>query len=168
MNPPRRVRQEMKALTPEQARQFLEAAAKTPLEAFYVLAITTGMRFGELLALKWRDVDLEGRSAQVRATVQRLQSSLAFSEPKSARSRLDTPPAQGGRCSGDAQPTGSRGRLRGLPGCRVERPKRVPVRTGSPPRRSSRPPANKGNGEGAMHPPLESRGFLALFCKPTR
>lgn len=87
VNPPRRVRQEMKAFTPDQARQFLETAAMTPLEAFYVLAITTGMRFGELLALKWRDVDLEGRSAQVRATVQRLQSSLAFSEPKSARSR---------------------------------------------------------------------------------
>ena len=30
---------------------------------------------------------------------------------------------------------------------------------------SSRPPANKWKGEGAFHPPLESRGSLALFCK---
>jgi integrase len=87
VNPPRRVREEMKALTPEQARRFLEVAAETPLEAFYVLAVMTGMRIGELLALKWRDVDLDCHTAQVRATVQRLGPSLAFSEPKSARSR---------------------------------------------------------------------------------
>ena len=30
---------------------------------------------------------------------------------------------------------------------------------------SSRPAAKKWHGEGAIHPPLESRGFLALFCK---
>ena len=87
VNPPRRVREEMKALTPEQARRFLEVAAETPLEAFYVLAVMTGMRIGELLALKWRDVDLDRHTAQVRATVQRLGPSLSFSEPKSARSR---------------------------------------------------------------------------------
>jgi integrase len=86
VSPPRRVREGMKALTPVQARQFLDVAAETPLEAFYVLAVMRGMRIGELLALKWRDVDLDRHTAQVRATVQRLGSSLAFSEPKSARS----------------------------------------------------------------------------------
>ncbi len=92
VNPPRRVREEMKALTPEQARRFLEAAAETPLEAFYVLAVMTGMRIGELLALKWRNVDLERHTAQVRSTVQRLGPSLAFSEPKTARSRRKVAP----------------------------------------------------------------------------
>jgi len=87
VNPPRRVREEMKALTPEQARRFLEPAAETSLEAFSVLAVMMGMRIGELLALKWRDVDLDRHTAQVRATVQRLGPSLVFSEPKSARSR---------------------------------------------------------------------------------
>ena len=50
----------MNALSPEQARTPLDAAAGGRLEALYVLAVTTGMRQGELLAFHWRDVDLEG------------------------------------------------------------------------------------------------------------
>jgi integrase len=45
------MRKEMQVLTSEQARIFLAAIVDDPLEALYMLALTTGMRRGELLAL---------------------------------------------------------------------------------------------------------------------
>ncbi len=87
VDPPRRARHEMKALSTSQARQLLEAAAGDRLEALYVLAITTGMRQGELLALRWQDVDLDGGTLQVRSTVQRVKDGLLFGEPKTASGR---------------------------------------------------------------------------------
>ncbi len=87
VTPPRSSRQEMATLSPEQARAFLVAAQGDRLEALYVLALNTGMRQGEMLALRWRDVDLEGGSLQVRATLQRTSEGFTFSEPKTAHSR---------------------------------------------------------------------------------
>jgi integrase len=58
-------RHEFDTLTAEQARRFLKAAQGDRLEALYVLAITTGMRQGELLGLRWQDVDLERRRLQL-------------------------------------------------------------------------------------------------------
>ena len=46
-------------------RSFLEAVRGDRLEALYVLAISTGMRQGELLGLRWQDVDLERRQLQL-------------------------------------------------------------------------------------------------------
>ncbi|HEV2174637.1 MAG TPA: hypothetical protein VGR71_13765, partial [Nitrospira sp.] len=59
VDPPRYGRPEMKALTPEQARQVLKAAQGDELEALWTVALTSGLREGELLALKWTHVDLE-------------------------------------------------------------------------------------------------------------
>jgi len=83
---PRIQRHEIHPLTPEQTDRVLEAARGDPLEALYGLAVTTGMRQGELLALKWRDVDLEGGSLSVHATLQRVNGGLEISEPKTKRS----------------------------------------------------------------------------------
>ena len=51
------------------------------------LALTTGMRLGELLALRWVDVDLTDRSLQVRGTLYRSSGGLKIGEPKTAGSR---------------------------------------------------------------------------------
>ena len=59
VKPPQVRREEINPLTPEQAKELLEAARGDRLEALYVLAIHTGLRQGELLGLKWDDVDLE-------------------------------------------------------------------------------------------------------------
>jgi integrase len=67
--PPRPTRREITPLSQEQARTLLEAARGDALYAFYVLAVTTGMRNGELLGLQWRDVDLEDRTLRVRRSV---------------------------------------------------------------------------------------------------
>jgi integrase len=53
----------------EQAGALPEAVRGDSLYAFYVLAVTTGMRNGELLALQWRDVDLDAGTPRVRCTV---------------------------------------------------------------------------------------------------
>src|SRR5206468_4712119 len=88
VDPPRQRRPEMKALSPEQARQVLKAAHGDDLEALWVVALTTGLRQGELLALRWPDVDLDRGSLRVVASLIRivgLEPQLA--EPKSRRSR---------------------------------------------------------------------------------
>ena len=85
--PPRPVLKEMKALSADEARWLLEAASEDRLEALYVLAIHTGMRLGELLALRWQDVDLENAVVCVRRTLTRSGGKVAFGEPKTKKSR---------------------------------------------------------------------------------
>jgi len=87
VTPPRIKRREMATLSPEQARTFLEAAKGDRLETLYALALTSGMRQGELLALRWRDVELDCGTLQVVATLHRTPDGFVFSEPKTARSR---------------------------------------------------------------------------------
>ncbi len=62
---------EMHPLSAHEARKLLEAARGDRLEALYVLAIHTGMRRGELLGLKWKDVDLDNSTVRVRRTLTR-------------------------------------------------------------------------------------------------
>ncbi len=71
VDPPRAAKAEIKPLTTEQAKQLLAVAKKTQpkLYALYTLAITTGMRQGELLGLKWADIDLDSGVLRVQRTV---------------------------------------------------------------------------------------------------
>jgi integrase len=89
VKPPQPSREEMRPLTPEQAKLLLQAAHETGdrLEALYVLAIHTGLRQGELLGLKWDDVDLEDGSLQVRRTLAITKNGSVFTSPKTAGSR---------------------------------------------------------------------------------
>ncbi|MDP9236359.1 MAG: site-specific integrase [Chloroflexota bacterium] len=87
VDPPRMCRHDISTLGPEQAHVLLDAAAGDRLEALYVLALTTGMREGEILGLKWRDVDFAGRAVEVRGSLQRVPSGLVLAEPKTDRSR---------------------------------------------------------------------------------
>jgi integrase len=87
-------RAQVQALTVEQSRALLEAAVGDRLNALYVLALTTGLRQGELLALHWADVDLESGVLQVRGTLHRVpgvsvseRSGLVISDPKTSHSR---------------------------------------------------------------------------------
>ena len=70
VDPPRNAETEMRVLTPEQVQTLLRAVQGDRLEALYVVAVSTGMRQGELLALRWRDADLTGGTLVVRATLQ--------------------------------------------------------------------------------------------------
>jgi integrase len=57
----------------------------------FVLALATGLRRGELLGLRWADVDLAGRVLFVRQTLQRTEAGLAFAPPKTHRSTRPLP-----------------------------------------------------------------------------
>ncbi|MBI4507212.1 MAG: site-specific integrase [Chloroflexi bacterium] len=87
VDPPRPNRKEITPLSPEQSRQLLEAARDDRLHALYMLALTTGLRSGELLGLKWRDVDLQNATLHVRRTLGRTSAGLGFGEPKTAKGR---------------------------------------------------------------------------------
>jgi integrase len=72
----------------DQPRRFLEAAKEERLEALLVLAITTGMRRGELLALRWKDVDLDRGVLAVTGSLQgESRATLSIATPKSGKSR---------------------------------------------------------------------------------
>jgi integrase len=87
VNVPQIRRHQMHAMTREQAQRFLEAAKGDRHEALYVLALSTGMRQGELLALRWQDIDLDAATLQVRASVRRQHDGFTFTEPKTRQSR---------------------------------------------------------------------------------
>lgn len=86
-NPPKEVSEEINPLSAEEAHRLIEAAREDPLEALYVLAIHSGMRQGELLALKWDDIDLESGTVNVKRTLTKDRGKLLFGEPKSVKGR---------------------------------------------------------------------------------
>lgn len=86
--PPRVEKPSHQRLTPEQSILLLDRVAGTPLECIVTLALTTGLREGELLGLKWEDVDLDAGVIRVRRQMQRIPGEgWRESEPKSATSR---------------------------------------------------------------------------------
>ena len=88
VDPPRVEHREMRVLTADQVRRLLAASKDGPLEALIAVAVSTGLRRGELLALRWRDVDLDAGALRVVGTLQRdYNRKLLISEPKTARSR---------------------------------------------------------------------------------
>jgi integrase len=87
VDPPKIPRKTMQALSPEQARIFLHAAREDHLEAMYVLAVHCGLRQGELLGLRWEDVDLEAGTLRVSRTLSRTKDGPSFTAPKTANSR---------------------------------------------------------------------------------
>jgi integrase len=87
VDPPRQQRKEMKCLSHEQARRLLKSVRGDRLEALYVLAVTAGLRQGELLGLKWEDVDFEAKTLSVRRTLSAAKEGPIFTTPKSAKSR---------------------------------------------------------------------------------
>jgi integrase len=82
---------EMKTWTPDQVRAFLETTSSDRLHAAFLLAATTGMRRGEVLGLRWQDVDLDARRLAVRQTLVSVAYSMEFSTPKTQRSRRSIP-----------------------------------------------------------------------------
>ena len=89
VKPPKLESKEMRPLSADEARTLLDAARDNRLEALYVLAVTTGMREGELLGLKWADADLASPtgSLRVKRTLTRHGGRVALGEPKTKKSR---------------------------------------------------------------------------------
>jgi integrase len=79
--------EEITPLTIDQVRAMLKAARGDALEALYVSAVFLGLRKGELLGLRWSDVDFEGGLLTVRSNLQVIEGKRVLVEPKTARSR---------------------------------------------------------------------------------
>jgi integrase len=87
VDPPKVEKKEMNPLSAAQVKVLLEAAKGDRLEAFYLLAVSTGMRLGELQALKWADIDLSERTLSVNRTLSATKGGPVFGPPKTSRSR---------------------------------------------------------------------------------
>ena len=87
VEPSRLVPYEIRPFTPEEARQFLDHIRGDRLEALYSVALTMGLRQGEALGLRWRDVDLDRGHLRVANQLQRIDSQLVLVEPKTRGSR---------------------------------------------------------------------------------
>jgi integrase len=88
VSPPSREKHEIQPLTKEQAQKLLQVARGHRLEALLPLALATGMRRGEMLGLRWSDIDLVRGSLQVRRSMNRVgKSGVVESSPKTAKSR---------------------------------------------------------------------------------
>jgi integrase len=76
----------MRVLAPDEARRFLEHALRTRFGIVFALALTTGMRPSEYLALRWSDVDWASATATVSRTLEK-GSGWKFGETKRPSSR---------------------------------------------------------------------------------
>jgi integrase len=79
---------EIEPLTPEQTRLLLQKVREHQLEALLTLAITTGMRKGEILGLRWQDIDLQEGVLQIRRTLGYFaHHGFVEGEPKTKKSK---------------------------------------------------------------------------------
>jgi integrase len=81
-------REEMRPLNAEQARRLLRSASGERLEAFYVMAVHTGMRPGELLGLRWEDVTLSDEGGTLQLNRALSDGELATPKTKGSRRRI--------------------------------------------------------------------------------
>jgi len=84
---PRQRRRELRVLTAEQSRSFLEAARQTVYGPVFAVALTTAARPSEYLALKWQDLNWERGTVSVARTLEKVSGGWRFAETKRARSR---------------------------------------------------------------------------------
>jgi integrase len=80
-------RQRRVGLDVAEANRLFDVINGERLQALYVLALTTGLRRGELLALRWDDIDLRSRQLRVCRAMQRIDGKLQIVEPKTSSSR---------------------------------------------------------------------------------
>jgi integrase len=92
--PPRVEVAEVAILCPEQITEVLERLEGHSLRPIVVLALGTGMRRGELCALRWADIDLEIATVRVARSLEETASRLRFETPKTRAGRrtISIPP----------------------------------------------------------------------------
>jgi integrase len=84
---PRPKKKEIRPLSSEQAKAFLKAVRGNRFEAAFVVALHCGLREGEILGLKWSDVDMYAGTLQVRRTLSEALAGHLFEPPKNGKGR---------------------------------------------------------------------------------
>jgi integrase len=90
---PKVERKEMVTLTAEQAAQLLESIKRSRSYWPVLIALSTGMRRGEILALRWRNIDLERGIVRVVESLEQTKAALRFKAPKTEKARAITLPS---------------------------------------------------------------------------
>ena len=91
VTPPKTKKVEMQTWDEEQVKTFLQVAKDSYYYPVYLTAINTGMRRGEVLGLRWQDIDFDNNVIYVRQSLQEVRGvGLTFKEPKSGKSRSIT------------------------------------------------------------------------------
>lgn len=85
--PPRMEKREIQTLSGEEAQRFIAATADDRLGNLFAVALYSGLRQGELLGLRWPDVDLDKGTLRVRKAIQKHGGEWRFVDPKSESSR---------------------------------------------------------------------------------
>lgn len=80
-------KKEIQSLDTKGTKAFLQEAKKTRHYTAYLTLLVTGIRRGELLALRWKDVDLEEGTITINRNLVRTKEGLIFQEPKTELSR---------------------------------------------------------------------------------
>lgn len=91
VEPPRQQHFAPRALNECEARQLVEAAESWPRGALYIMALSLGLRRGELLGLPWAAIDEVNRRLRVQQTIVQVKGRLYIGEPKTTRSRRVLP-----------------------------------------------------------------------------
>lgn len=93
--PPRVPRTEIEILAPDQIKAVLDALRGRPLYPLAVVGLATGVRRGELAALRWGDVDFDGGKIRVERSLEQTNAGLAFKAPKTnaGRRAISIPPS---------------------------------------------------------------------------
>ena len=86
VDPPRWRPKEMRSLSSEEVGRLLDACDAVTYPLVYV-AVCSGLRQGEVLALRWRDIDLDQGTISVARTLHHRRGVIEFTEPKTGRSR---------------------------------------------------------------------------------
>jgi integrase len=88
---PKAERNETKALSKDDAAKFLKAAIYSRLNAMFTLMLTSGIRPGEAMGLRWQDLDFENNRITINRALTRSGKGWKLDEPKTARSRRTIP-----------------------------------------------------------------------------
>jgi integrase len=91
VEPPRPQNREMKVLSEANTARLLSLSEGTDIRIPVLLAVTAGMRRGEILALKWSDLDLQAGMVAVTKSLEQTNEGLALKSPKTAKGRRTIP-----------------------------------------------------------------------------
>jgi integrase len=90
---PKVERREMMTLTAEQAARLLEAIKHNRVYWSVLIALSTGMRRGEIVALRWKNIDLDRGVVRVMESLEQTKATLRFKAPKTEKTRAITLPS---------------------------------------------------------------------------